>query len=205
MLGKRDLAEMNQGDNARQRAVWGALGGLLPTLVTVPGADLGVGQEIVGILVRLVVMALVGAIVVAAHSDETKPFRLLELGIAAPAIISLFLAGYSGEGSETAQPAGIVVAARAEGPEYTDDRAEAEVRETVERLSGSEINPDSVQVVLREKLGDGVVVFTNRDTSEVRARQEQLDRQGYTTAAIVLPQGEEAGREAFLDGLLIRQ
>ena len=78
----------------------GGLGALLPLLVTLLAVDVGGLIDhhenltlgiYVGTAIRYVVLFALGGIVAALNSDEEKPIRLVQLGIAAPALITSFV------------------------------------------------------------------------------------------------------------------
>ena len=69
----------------------------MPVLVSFLAIDVGaaLGNEtnlttgnIIGFAVRYVILFSVGGVVAYLHEDEMKPFKLFELGIAAPALIT---------------------------------------------------------------------------------------------------------------------
>jgi hypothetical protein len=78
----------------------GGGGAMLPLLVTLLAVDLGplidhptvlsVGTY-VGAGIRYIVLFAIGGIVAALNSDEVKPVKLVQLGIAAPALISTYV------------------------------------------------------------------------------------------------------------------
>jgi hypothetical protein len=78
----------------------GGGGALLPLLVTLLAADLGplidhpaalsVGTY-VGAAIRYLVLFAIGGVVAALNSDEVQPIKLVQLGIAAPALISTYV------------------------------------------------------------------------------------------------------------------
>jgi len=78
----------------------GGGGALLPLLVTLLALDLGplidnaphisVGTY-VGAAIRYIVLFTIGGVVAALNSDEVQPIKLVQLGIAAPALISTYV------------------------------------------------------------------------------------------------------------------
>jgi hypothetical protein len=78
----------------------GGGGALLPLLVTLLAVDIGpmidnaphltVGTY-VGAAIRYLVLFTIGGIVAALNSDEVQPIKLVQLGIAAPALISTYV------------------------------------------------------------------------------------------------------------------
>jgi hypothetical protein len=78
----------------------GGGGALLPLLVTLLAVDIGplidkaphltIGTY-VGAAIRYLVLFTLGGIVAALNSDEVQPIKLVQLGIAAPALISTYV------------------------------------------------------------------------------------------------------------------
>jgi hypothetical protein len=78
----------------------GGGGAMLPLLVTLLAVDLGplidhpsalsIGTY-VGAAIRYIVLFAIGGIVAALNSDEVQPVKLVQLGIAAPALISTYV------------------------------------------------------------------------------------------------------------------
>ena len=78
----------------------GGGGAMLPLLVTLLAVDLGplidnaphitVGTY-VGAAIRYLVLFTIGGVVAALNSDEVQPIKLVQLGIAAPALISTYV------------------------------------------------------------------------------------------------------------------
>lgn len=75
----------------------GGGGALMPVLVSFLAIDIGAAlsneanlttPNIIGIAIRYVILFIVGGVVAYLHEDENKPFKLFELGIAAPALIT---------------------------------------------------------------------------------------------------------------------
>lgn len=92
--------------NARRRFYIGGFGALMPVMVSLLAIDIGamlngwtVGN-IVGTLIRYVILFMIGGFVAYLHEDEIKPFKLFEIGIAAPALITSLITaqGVSGGG-----------------------------------------------------------------------------------------------------------
>lgn len=82
---------------AKKRFLLGGGGALMPVLVSILAVDVGAqliaGQtysmpEIIGTGIRYAVLFIIGGLVAYLHVDEEKPFKLFELGIAAPALIT---------------------------------------------------------------------------------------------------------------------
>lgn len=83
-----------------KRFSFGGSGALLPLLITLIGADLAVlidqheqltSGEIIGAGIRYLCLFILGGFVAALHSDEIKPLKLVQLGIAAPALITSYI------------------------------------------------------------------------------------------------------------------
>jgi hypothetical protein len=83
--------------NPGKRFLIGGVGALMPILVTLLAVDLGAifaqhssvtAANVVGVLVRYVILFVIGGFVAYLHEDERKPFKLFEIGIAAPALIT---------------------------------------------------------------------------------------------------------------------
>ncbi len=82
---------------SKKRFLLGGGGALMPVLVSLLAIDIGavlnddsiltIGN-IIGIVIRYLVLFVVGGIVAYLHDDEHKPFKIFELGIAAPALIT---------------------------------------------------------------------------------------------------------------------
>ncbi len=80
-----------------KRFLLGGGGALMPVLVSFLAIDIGAAlsddenlttANIVGIGIRYMILFIVGGVVAYLHEDERKPFKLFELGIAAPALIT---------------------------------------------------------------------------------------------------------------------
>jgi hypothetical protein len=78
----------------------GGGGALLPLLVTLLAVDLGALIDnaphisfgtCVGAAIRYLVLFTIGGVVAALNSDEVQPIKLVQLGIAAPALISTYV------------------------------------------------------------------------------------------------------------------
>lgn len=78
----------------------GGGGALLPLLITLIGADLAVlidqhdqlsSGMIIGAGIRYLCLFILGGIVAALHTDERKPLKLVQLGIAAPALVTSYI------------------------------------------------------------------------------------------------------------------
>ena len=102
-----------QGLTHVQRTFIGALGGVAPVLVNVlsidPDAVFSEAQTlaIAGWLVRIAVLCGLGALVAWLHQKETNPWKVFQLGIAGPALITAVLNGQAAKHSGRFQPADI--------------------------------------------------------------------------------------------------
>lgn len=83
-----------------QRFWIGGGGALLPLLITLIGADLAVLIDqhdqlttgmVIGAGIRYACLFILGGTVAALNSDENKPLKLVQLGIAAPALITSYI------------------------------------------------------------------------------------------------------------------
>jgi len=81
----------------KQRFAIGGLGALMPVLVSLLAVDVAAiiddGNElttgnVIGVFVRYIILFFIGGFVAYLHEDESKPFKLFEIGIAAPALIT---------------------------------------------------------------------------------------------------------------------
>ena len=82
---------------AKKRFLLGGSGALMPVLVSLLAIDIGASlndesalspENIVGIGIRYIVLFVIGGFVAYLHDDENKAFKLFELGIVAPALIT---------------------------------------------------------------------------------------------------------------------
>jgi hypothetical protein len=81
----------------QRRFLLGGGGALMPVLISLLAIDLGALLDsesnlttgnIIGFGIRYLVLFIVGGVVAYLHEDETKSFKLFELGIVAPALIT---------------------------------------------------------------------------------------------------------------------
>jgi len=88
----------------KKRFLLGGGGALMPVLVSFLAIDIGAAlsneanlttANIVGIAIRYIILFMVGGIVAYLHEEEHKPFKLFELGIAAPALITSLITAQS--------------------------------------------------------------------------------------------------------------
>jgi hypothetical protein len=98
-----------------QRFAIGGLGGLLPMIVSLLSFDLASVIDnldtfttgiYIGYLIKLIALIALGGIVAALNSDSATPWTLVQLGIAAPALITAYIngAGVSGPTNKAGQP-----------------------------------------------------------------------------------------------------
>ncbi len=82
---------------SKKRFLLGGGGALMPVLVSLLAIDIGAvlndgsnltTGNIIGIVIRYLILFVLGGIVAYLHEDEHKPFKIFELGIAAPALIT---------------------------------------------------------------------------------------------------------------------
>lgn len=82
---------------SHKRFLLGGGGALMPVLVSFLAVDIGAALDnqanlttgnIIGFTLRYIILFIVGGFVAYLHEDEQKPFKLFELGIAAPALIT---------------------------------------------------------------------------------------------------------------------
>ena len=113
---------------------FGGLGGLLPVLATLVAVDLTTISAMidkheltegycVGIGLRIVGLFLLGGIMAALNTDVRNPLALVQIGIAAPALVASYLSGAAiNKGGAPAQSAGFLIAP-AHAEEIYDYRA----------------------------------------------------------------------------------
>ncbi len=82
---------------SKKRFLLGGGGALMPVLVSLLAIDIGAvlndgsnltTGNIIGIAIRYWILFVLGGIVAYLHEDENKPFKIFELGIAAPALVT---------------------------------------------------------------------------------------------------------------------
>ena len=89
----------------RTRIVIGGIGGIAPLLVSLLVVDLNsliddlALMDAVGLAVRCLVLIFIGALVGYMHNKEQEPFKVFQLGIAAPALLTTAINGYGIIGS----------------------------------------------------------------------------------------------------------
>lgn len=84
----------------KTRFLIGGGGALMPVLVSILAIDIGAAlndennlspANLAGFAIRYVILFILGGVVGFLHEDEEKPFKLFELGVAAPALITSFI------------------------------------------------------------------------------------------------------------------
>ncbi|WDE03404.1 hypothetical protein SG34_018635 [Thalassomonas viridans] len=82
-----------------KRIALGAIGGITPYLVTLLSIDFKTAVasyevlDWIGLLVRCIVLIFLGAFVAYLHKTENEPFKVFQLGLAAPALLATFING----------------------------------------------------------------------------------------------------------------
>jgi len=83
--------------NAKKRFIVGGGGALMPVLISILAIDIGAYLDtdsslstanIIGISIRYLVLFVIGGVVAYLHEDERNTFKLFELGVAAPALLT---------------------------------------------------------------------------------------------------------------------
>lgn len=90
-----------------KRFLFGGIGALMPVLLAIASLDLGQNfslGNITGIVIRYGVLFCIGGFVAYLHSDENKPIKLFEFGIAAPAMLTSLMAANALPGSQPKKP-----------------------------------------------------------------------------------------------------
>ena len=89
----------------RTRVIVGGIGGIAPLIISLLVIDLRSafdGLELmdwIGMSVRIFVLIFIGALVGYLHNTESEPFKVFQLGIAAPALLTTAINGYGVTGS----------------------------------------------------------------------------------------------------------
>ena len=82
---------------SQKRFLIGGLGAIMPVLVTLLSIDISAAlndeidwsfANMLGIAFRYILFFAIGGFIAYLHSDESKPFKLFQFGIAAPALMS---------------------------------------------------------------------------------------------------------------------
>jgi hypothetical protein len=98
----------------KKRITLGAIGGITPYLVTLLSIDFksAIGGyetlDWVGLTVRCIVLIFLGSLVAYLHQTEKEPFKLFQLGLAAPALLAVFINGNIGNNQVLPTPVGNV-------------------------------------------------------------------------------------------------
>lgn len=149
----------------------------MPVLVSLLAIDIGAtfdsdlgltAGNIVGFVVRYMILFLLGGFVAYLHDDETKPFKLFELGVAAPALITSLI---------TAQ--GVV----AEPQSSTASREQQAIFSLIGVAHAGELHSDGELVVaagffndLIKGLGGGVYQDIGKKRAAVEKQQARDER-----------------------------
>lgn len=94
----------------KQRVILGAIGGITPYLVTLLSIDFKsavLSYEVldwVGLIVRCFILTFLGSLVAYLHKAENEPFKLFQLGLAAPALLATFINGGAGNNEALPSP-----------------------------------------------------------------------------------------------------
>lgn len=90
----------NKALDFRSRVIIGGIGGIAPLIISLLVIDVGalisgIGMmDAVGLTVRCAVLVFIGALVGYLHNTEHEPFKVFQLGIAAPALLTTAINGY---------------------------------------------------------------------------------------------------------------
>lgn len=85
----------------KNRIIIGGIGGIAPLIISLLVVDLNslisdlAMMDAIGLTVRCLVLIFVGAMVGYLHNSEHEPFKVFQLGIAAPALLTTAINGYS--------------------------------------------------------------------------------------------------------------
>lgn len=85
----------------KSRMIIGGIGGIAPLIISLLVVDLKsllndlAMMDAVGLTVRCLVLIFIGAMVGYLHNSEHEPFKVFQLGIAAPALLTTAINGYS--------------------------------------------------------------------------------------------------------------
>jgi SPOR domain len=91
--------------DTRTRLIIGGIGGIAPIIISLLVVDLrSLVNELemmdaIGLAVRCSVLIFIGGLVGYLHQDESEPFKVFQLGIAAPALLTTAINGYGVTGS----------------------------------------------------------------------------------------------------------
>ena len=85
----------------KTRIIIGGIGGIAPLIISLLVVDLTsllsdlAMMDAIGLAVRCLVLIFIGAMVGYLHNNEHEPFKVFQLGIAAPALLTTAINGYS--------------------------------------------------------------------------------------------------------------
>lgn len=85
----------------KSRIIIGGIGGIAPLIISLLVVDLNslisdlAMMDAIGLAVRCTVLIFIGAMVGYLHNAEHEPFKVFQLGIAAPALLTTAINGYS--------------------------------------------------------------------------------------------------------------
>jgi len=102
------MAKKQNPIDTRTRIIIGGIGGIAPLIVSLLVIDLGAViddlamMDAIGLAVRCLVLIFIGALVGYMHNNEREPFKVFQLGIAAPALLTTAINGYGIIGSGAA-------------------------------------------------------------------------------------------------------
>jgi len=86
--------------DTRTRLIIGGIGGIAPIIISLLVVDLNSlindlqTMDAIGLAVRCTVLIFIGALIGYLHQDESEPFKVFQLGIAAPALLTTAINGY---------------------------------------------------------------------------------------------------------------
>ena len=86
--------------DTRTRLIIGGIGGIAPIIISLLVVDLNSlindlqMMDAIGLAVRCSVLIFIGGLVGYLHQDESEPFKVFQLGIAAPALLTTAINGY---------------------------------------------------------------------------------------------------------------
>lgn len=176
----------------QRRFLLGGAGAILPVTISVVTLDIATylstgfsWSQIIGITIRYSLLFLVGGFVTYLHDDEDKPFKLVEIGVAAPALITSLVAGSaataSGSGQadihkkDTRAQFSIISSAYADNAQ-TLELADSFIDELFRGLTGSVYNTDKSranekykELKLNIEKQYSVIVTPNNTVYEIKA------------------------------------
>lgn len=94
--------------DTRTRLIIGGIGGIAPIIISLLVVDINTlindlkMMDAIGLAVRCSILIFIGGLVGYLHQDETEPFKVFQLGIAAPAMLTTAINGYGVVGSGNA-------------------------------------------------------------------------------------------------------